>query len=159
MQRKLSTVMTHIHSATYVVEWDVKNPLDLFCPQKVCVPISIFSTNMPVLQALVLYLRDYEFLPFSHIAQSLGRAESTIRVTYRNASKFSSDSSLVLPTNSPIVLPIGDFASPLSPLEVVVSYLRTLQFRNVDVARMLSLDPRTTSTILRRIKMKEGLHE
>ncbi len=117
----------------------------------VSVPLAIFSTELSALQALVRYLHERRAYSFHQIAQLLNRSEKTIWATYQQAKHSSFRFS-----ESSLVIPVKLFATrTLSPLETVVSYLASLGFSNVETARFLSLDPRTTWTVRRRVAKKE----
>jgi predicted transcriptional regulator len=137
------------YSFSHTTDWAVKDVQEALQEREATVPISIFSSNIPALQAVVRYLREEAMYSFGDIAELLGRAESTIRVTYRNAPKDA------LPIELGLELPLTYFNYGLSPLETVVYFLQQQQLRNVDIARTLQLDPRTTATVARRIREKE----
>lgn len=131
----------------HTADWNVQ-PIESLSGE-ITVPISIFSGKTPALQAIVRYLREHEQLPYKEIAALLGRAESTIRVTHRNAPR---DEQTIEPG---LAIPATYFREfGLSPLENVVFFLQQQQLRNVEIAALLNLDPRTTATVSRRIKNK-----
>lgn len=134
-------------SFSQTVNWTVR-PIEEALRPSEGVPISIFSGPQPVLQALVRYLHS-QGMPFSEMARRLGRAESTLRSTLRAARNGPP-----LVVEPSIELPLAEFALGLSPLETVVNYLRGRGLRNVDVAALLGLDPRTTWTVQQRITRK-----
>jgi len=137
-----------LYSFSHTTEWDVQT-----LQSEKTVPISIFSGKTPALQVIVRYLREQEKLAYKDIAELLGRAESTIRVTHRNAPRDE------LRIEEGLSLPIEFFQFGLSPLETVVYFLERKGLRNVEIAALLALDPRTTATVKRRIKEKGVLHE
>lgn len=112
------------------------------------IPLSIFSGELPALQATVKYLREHRELSFKEISIILKRAESTIRNTYNNVR----DSSLIIADSASVPLTI--FEKKLSPLESLVLYLIKQGLKNVTIADLLNLDPRTTSTVKRRLRDK-----
>ncbi len=115
------------------------------------VPLSIFSTELSALQAVVRYLRDARKQGFGEIAATLNRSPKTIWATYQSArnAQFTY-------AEGGLTVPLSRFASrQFSPLETVVSYLAALGFANAEIARKLSLDSRTTWTVQRRAQRKE----
>lgn len=147
-RRPLEYCATTFHSFSHSAEWDAQPLTAIFARDDDSVPISIFSGTMPALQAIVRYLRDIQKYSFIEMAQLLGRAASTLRVTYRNAREE------LIVDESTLRLPIETFSLGLSPLETVVYFLQQQNLRNVEIASLLHLDPRTTATIKRRIKEK-----
>ncbi len=114
------------------------------------VPLSIFSSRLSGLQAIVRYLHDARKLPFSEIASLLGRDPRTVWSSYAQsrgvAFRYEEDG---------FVVPLAPFARrDLSVLETLVAYLSGLGFPNAEIARMLGLDPRTTWTVKRRAESK-----
>jgi hypothetical protein len=115
-----------------------------------CVPVSIFSSRLSGLQALVRYLHERQQLSFSEIAALLNRSPKTIWATYSAAGKVQFSYQ-----EGSLTIPVATFAArELSVLETLVTYLRTLGFSNIDTARTLALDPRTTWTVSRRAEKK-----
>lgn len=115
------------------------------------VPLSIFSTKLSALQALVRYLHEARSLSFSEIGVLLGRSQKTIWTTYQAARKAS------FPYREDgLTIPLARFSRrQLAPLETLVTYLAELGLSNVESARLLSLDPRTTWTAKQRAKKKQ----
>lgn len=114
------------------------------------VPLSIFSGKLSTLQALVKYLHEMRLLSFSEIGSLLGRSQKTIWATYAviKGERLSF-------SEGGLTIPLSRFSSRLlSPLETLVSFLDELDFANVEIARALSLDPRTTWTVKQRAKKK-----
>jgi len=114
------------------------------------VPVGILSGDASALRAIVRYLRAVEKRPFSEIAALLGRAEQTIRSSFRLAPE------LPLFDENGLRIPLAAFSehATLSPLEVVVVSLARKRLRNVDIASLLGLDPRTVWTARERARRK-----
>jgi DNA-binding CsgD family transcriptional regulator len=140
----------YLYSFSHTTDWDVQSVTH----HENTVPISIFSGKTPALQVIVRYLREHDERSYREIAELLGRAESTIRVTHRNAPRDE------LRIEEGLNLPVSFFTQfGLSPLETVVYFLEGEGLRNVEIAMLLALDPRTTATVKRRIKEKGVMHE
>ncbi|MBR9692790.1 hypothetical protein GOV07_02545 [Candidatus Woesearchaeota archaeon] len=115
------------------------------------VPLSIFSGRLSALQALVRYLHEVRAHPFVEIAVLLNRSQKTIWATYEKAktSPFAFE-------EGGFTIPLARFASrEFAPLETLVTFLDELGFSNIDSARMLDLDPRTTWTARKRAEKKQ----
>lgn len=147
MQRQHTVTTEPIYSTTHSAEWNYER-FDELLSTSLDVPVSIYACDIPSLQATVRYMRETLLLSFTEISQSLGRAESTIRVTYRNAPKTA------LPEDDVLRMPINYFEKGLSPLETVVFFLREKGLRNVEVASILDRDPRTTALVFKRASKK-----
>ena len=114
------------------------------------IPLSIFSTTLSALQALVRYLHDARHYSFSDIARFLGRSPKTIWASYHQAKHIAFSYE-----EGGLSLPVSRFTNrALAPLEVLVVSLRELGFSNAESARLLRLDPRTTWTAWSRAKKK-----
>jgi len=147
MQRQHTVTTDIVYSTTHSAEWNYER-FDELLSTSLDIPVSIYACNIPSLQATVRYMREHLLLSFTEISQLLGRAESTIRVTYRNAPKTA------LLDDNFLRMPINYFEKGLSPLETVVFFLREKGLRNVEVASTLKRDPRTTSLVFKRAKEK-----
>ncbi len=123
---------------------------EILVTQEPSVPLSIFSGRLSALQALVRYLHDAQQHAFSEIALLLGRSQKTVWASYEQAR----DRPFAF-TEGGLSIPIARFASrSFSPLETIVVYLKARGFPNIDIARTLALDPRTTWTAWSRAKKK-----
>jgi len=112
------------------------------------VPVGIFAHDS-TLRALVRHLRDTRNLSTAKIATMLGRTQQCIAATYRAASP------LPPVDEEGLRIPVRIFRSPLSPLEALVTHLRTSGLRNNEIATLLVLDPRTTWTVAKRAEAKQ----
>lgn len=116
------------------------------------VPVSIFSTELSALQAVVRYLHDARQFSFSEIAALLNRSPKTVWTTYAHAksAKFPF-------VEDALTVPLSRFSRrDLAPLEALVTYLLKLGFSNAEAARTLKLDPRTTWTAAKRAERKHA---
>lgn len=117
-------------------------------------PVSIFKTKASTLEIIVKYLHETEKRSFSDIADLLQRDPRTIWHAYQRSvrKKFQ-----ILVTKSDLAVPVSLFAErQFSPLEVLVSYLHDqhkLSF--ADIARLLSLSPKTVWTVYHRKQKKD----
>lgn len=135
-----------IYSYTYETDYaqtDLQDTLSL--------PISIFSSSLSGLQAIVRYLHEEKQLTLTEIATLLNRSPKTIWTSY-NQTK---NQPFIFSENS-LHIDVSKFATrTLSVLETIVMHLTQLGYTNVDVARELNIDPRTTWTIKKRAEKKE----
>jgi len=116
------------------------------------VPLSIFSTELSALQAIVRYLHEARRLSFSDIAELLNRSPKTVWTTYAHAKLLSFSY-----VEDALTVPLSRFSRrDLAPLEALVTYLSRLGFSNVETARLLRLDPRTTWTVAKRAERKHA---
>jgi len=115
------------------------------------VPVSIFSGDVPPLEALVKFLVENQELSITNISRRLNRNFKTIWTTYKNSQNKR------LPTlDSLYFAPLVLFAKDrLSILESLVSYLhndKKLEFYKI--ALLLRKDIRTIWTCNKRSEMK-----
>jgi hypothetical protein len=120
--------------------------------KEIQIPISIFKTILPPLEALVRYLKENQKLRFSEIAQKLNRDDRTIWVTYRNSlSKY-----VEFTIDETIQIPLSVLADRnLSVLEHVSKYLKeSYNYSNKKIAILLDKDESTIWTVYNRAKIK-----
>lgn len=108
------------------------------------VPLGIFTKQHGILEAVVLYLATVARLPTRDIAEALGRSESTIRNSYRQALHKGS----IGPPEG-LRVPLEVFAKR-APLHAITTHLREQGWRFADIARALRRDPRNISATYRR---------
>jgi len=126
------------------------SPLSFSSGEEPSVPVTIFSSQLSGLQALVRYLHERRGLSFAQIATLLNRSQKTIWTTY---AAVKDETFFFVETG--LEIPLASFAvRDLSVLETIVFYLSSLGFSNVEVARSLALDPRTTWTVKKRAEKK-----
>ncbi len=142
------------HYYIYTSEHALDFPSDsqyLVVSDEPSVPLSIFSTRLSALQALVRFLYEERNYSFAQVGELLNRSQKTVWATYQAAK-----SQPFVYAEGELTIPIARFASRiLSPLETLVVFLTELGFSNAETARFLSLDPRTTWTVKQRAKKKE----
>ncbi|MFH1649717.1 MAG: hypothetical protein ABIA93_04165 [Candidatus Woesearchaeota archaeon] len=122
------------------------------------IPIDIFSTKLAPLQALCLHLQSQNFSN-RQIGILLNRDPRTIHDALSEAIKADPESKYQVTnkTSSGLQVPLIIFHNrKLSILEHVISHLRSHGMRNIDIAKLLVLDPRTTNTCWHRAKKKRG---
>lgn len=128
---------------------------DLLSFDEPAVPLSIFSTSLSAFQALVRYLHDHGDYSFTEIGRLLNRSQKTIWASYQQARHLPFSFS-----EGGLAIPLARFASrQYSPLETIVTFLGELGFSNVEIARALNLDPRTTWTAKKRAAEKKGVRK
>jgi len=121
--------------------------------QDMQIPASIFSTDIPPLEALVKYLVEIKKMPFKIISTKLNRNFKTIWTTYSNAKNKRITSKN---TGESFSIPLSIFSKTnLSILESLVRYLHDhyrLEFYKV--AKLLRKDVRTVWTCYDRSNKK-----
>ncbi|MCK5713212.1 MAG: hypothetical protein KAI25_10880, partial [Hyphomicrobiaceae bacterium] len=119
------------------------------------IPVSVFNTDLPPLEAVVFYLN--KFTHIRKIAELLGRSEKTIWTTHKN----SSGKEVVIDESGRLRVPVKILADRrFSILENVVRYLRDgIGLRQVEIANMLGKDRRAVWTVYNRAKKKGAINE
>lgn len=118
-------------------------------------PLSIFKSESSTLEIIVKYLHEVEQRSFADIAELLQRDPRTIWHAYRRSVRRNVQ---LLVDKSGITVPVSIFAQrQFSPLEVLVSYLHDQhQLSFADIARLLSLSPKTVWTVYNRKQKKDA---
>ena len=117
------------------------------------VPLSIFTTTLSPLEAIVRYLKEAG-RKTKEIAEVLHKQPASISEAYRNAKR-----KVFKPKLTKHYIPLREFQKQptLSILEVVVTYLHSQPYTYSTIAKMLKRDPRTIWTIHNRAKKKHGM--
>jgi DNA-directed RNA polymerase specialized sigma24 family protein len=120
--------------------------------QELFIPIDVLKGNSS-LQAIVVYLKDYQKIAFSSIARMLNRNDRTIWATYHQALR--ADSVKIPPVSihhELLFIPINIFYTrKTSVLESIVLYLKNeegLSFN--EISNLLGKNYRTIWTVYRR---------
>ena len=112
------------------------------------VPVSIFSSTLSGLGALVVYLKDVEKKSVKEIGQILNRKVPTIYTTYSKAKGKR------VTTTSTIHIPLNIFKDrKFSILEHLVVYLKQT-YSLIEISRLLNKHPSTIKTTYWRLKKK-----
>jgi DNA-directed RNA polymerase specialized sigma24 family protein len=106
------------------------------------IPASAFA-HASTLQAATRYLIDVRGLSFTVAARVLGRSVKTVWASYHQTVALA-------PLAESLPVPASIFRTDKAPLEALVLYLKRQGLRNVEIARLLRLDPRTTWTAAKR---------
>lgn len=115
------------------------------------IPVSIFNTDLPPLEAIVRFLRESQQKGTNEIARLLCKKPASVSEAYRNSKskefKFKS---------TDVFIPILEFQNnpDLSVLEVVVTCLRSNNLKFKEIANLLGKDPKTVWTCHNRAKKK-----
>ncbi|MEK6935137.1 MAG: hypothetical protein AABW46_04625 [Nanoarchaeota archaeon] len=124
--------------------------------KEIKVPISIFVSELTILESVVKYLKDKKEYSLSNIASLLKRDQRNIWHAYDNAKKK-------YPTHlktktSEIFIPVSIFENRnLSAFESLVSYLKAdLNLRFSEIASLLEKDARTIWTVWSRARKKNA---
>jgi hypothetical protein len=114
------------------------------------IPVSIFSTKLSGLEAVVVYLKDIEKKSVKEISTLLKRKPSTIYSTYSKAKK----QKIKLKTTSKTHLPLSIFSNrKYSILEILVSHLKE-SHSLINISRLLNKHPSTIKTTYWRYRKK-----
>lgn len=118
---------------------------------KHAVPISIFSTDLSPLESIVSYMKDNLQMRLKEISSALGKSESSVWLTYRNAKK----KKISLRIDSSVVMPLDRFNHDNSILENVVLFLiEHLGMKVKDVSSILNKSQSTIWTTYNRVRTK-----
>ena len=116
------------------------------------VPISIFSTPLPPLEAIVKYLHENHNLSFTEIAKQLNRSVKTIWQSYQTA-KRKKEIKLLAEGEQ---LPLTIFSNrSLSISENLLLYLSKTH-KPKEIANLLNRSQRNINTILSRARRKDA---
>ena len=120
----------------------------------VFIPVSIFSNNaLSCLEATVKYLRENEKLSNNETARLLGRAQTSVWITYRNAAKKLAKQ--FTPLAQDLLIPTEALSSGLSALESISFYLNQKYAMSYSrIAKLLNRDQRTIWTVCNRARKK-----
>ncbi len=118
------------------------------------IPVSIFISQLTILESIVKYLKEEKNLSLSTIAEFLNRDERNIWHIYNNA-KRKYPQKFVIKTGK-IVIPLSVFSgTKLSALETIVTYLKensSLTYH--EIAVLINRDERTVWTVYQRARKK-----
>jgi hypothetical protein len=116
-------------------------------PTQETIPLSAFSHHASAMQAIARYLVDTRRFGFTEAAKLIGRNPKSLWTSYHQTAPLPE-----LEESLPI--PLAIFTGH-PPLEALVLYLKSKGMRNVDIARALKLDPKTTWTAAKRAEAKQ----
>lgn len=111
------------------------------------VPIDIFR-HASVMQALCRHLIDREGVTYAEAGRLLGRSPKSVWASRMQTGPLPASEETTLQ------VPLRIFTEGLAPLEALVSHLRDTGLRNREIARLLGLSEKTTSTAYRRAEVK-----
>lgn len=139
--------MKQTHSSSNLI--DFFN--DIMSKNQYLVPISIFSGNLSPYESIVFFLVEKKELKLKDIAKLLGKSESSVWTTLRNAKR----KNIVLNLNSSILYPLDNFDKNKSVLENIVVFLIEKQgYKVKDVSTILSKSVSTIWTTYNRVRQK-----
>jgi DNA-directed RNA polymerase specialized sigma24 family protein len=111
------------------------------------IPVTVFSTELSPLQALVTYLRETQNLDFHTISELLGRSYRAVWGAYQQGKldvKYTE-----------VFVPLNIFTDQLSILEALVKELKDVKkLKYSQIARLLNKDDRTVWTTYKRAIIK-----
>lgn len=111
------------------------------------IPLSAFGHHASTMQALARYLVDVRKKSFTDAAKLVGRKPKSLWTSYHQTTPLP-------PLAESISIPLAIFSSSKSPLEALVTHLKSKGLRNVEIAVALKLDPKTTWTAAKRAEVK-----
>gem|GEM_PF-4129941 len=136
-----------INTNSYTLEYEEERS---FLEDYNSIPLTTFSTGLSGLQAITKFLHEERGASFTEISRSLGRSVKTIWATYNKVKNIKIDFQ-----PSAMNIPLNIFSSRiLSIAESLTNYLKELGFKNIEIAEITKLDPRTTWTLLKRAETK-----
>jgi hypothetical protein len=116
-------------------------------PAEETIPVSAFSHHASAMQAIARYLVDVRGKSFTEAARIVGRKPKSLWSSYHQTTPLPK-------LEESVNIPLHIFSSSKAPLEALVLHLKSLGLRNVEIARMLKLDPKTTWTVAKRGEAK-----
>ena len=130
--------------------------LNLRYKDEIYLPVTLFKKDLTPLQIIVKYLKENLNKTNRQIALLLNRDPKTTWATYKSIEKKKT----IIPEESQILIPINIFTDRrLSILESLVWFLKNLDMKYSEVARLLNRDQRTIWTVCSRAKDKLGKNE
>ena len=129
---------------------DIKN----FLEEELSLPVSIFNTNLTVLEATVKYLKENKKFSLRKISDLIKRDQRNIWQIYNSSKKKYVEKIIIKEVT--FWIPVSIFSdSKLSALENLVSHLKEkLNFNYHEIAVLLSRNDRTIWTVYSRSKKK-----
>ncbi|MBI2451564.1 Ig-like domain repeat protein [Candidatus Pacearchaeota archaeon] len=121
--------------------------------QKDNIPITIFSSKLGGLEALVKYLKENVEMRFSEIAKVLGRDDRTVWTAYKKASEKEKERLKVKETE--VLLPISIFKDRRTTvLEAAIMHLKEKGMKYSEIGELLGRDQRNVWAIYSRAVKK-----
>lgn len=105
------------------------------------IPISIFSGNLSPYESIVFFLVENKQIKLKDIALLLGKSESSVWTTLRNAKR----KNVLLNLNSSILYPLDNFDKKNSVLENIVVFL--IEHQGLKVKEVSTILDKSVSTI------------
>lgn len=112
------------------------------------IPLDAFCHNASAMQAITRYLVDVRGLTFSKTARILGRSPKSVWTSYHQTKESPKID------ESTLRIPLRVFTGAHPPLEALVAHLKAAGLRNIEIARALKLDPKTTWTVAKRAEVR-----
>src|SRR3989344_5671033 len=130
-----------------------KPKVEIIEREKERVPVTIFTNEVGGLEALCKYLKENRNMKYCEIARMLQRSDRTIWTAYKKAVekypvKMSEESSVSVPLNI-----FKD--RNMTILESVIIYLREMNLKYSEIARLLERDQRNVRTIYMNASSKK----
>jgi hypothetical protein len=126
-----------LKAVSNLTEYDILSIAKKEMTKQPSIPISVFSSNLGILEATVKYMKEAFGMNYAKIASILKRDQRTIWVCYNKACK--KDSGKYLIDNAEIEIPVKILADRnKSPLCAISSYLFNLGITKTTIARLLN---------------------
>lgn len=138
--------------ANIVDRYATKNYEDV---DSLAIPLSIFSSEISPLRALVKFLHENRLKNFSEIANILSRDPRTIWTEYEPVKNLKQFSSRITTTETVFIDSKILSNRSLSILEAITSELSLRGYSKKDMAKLLNKSPKTIWTVLDRASKKE----
>ncbi len=124
--------------------------------KKIIIPLSIFSKEVGMLEALCKYLKDHCKMRYSEIAKILKRDDRTVWTSYTQATKKEKEINKKFDAKVALIgIPLIELQKEnLSILESIVIYLRKSNYRYSEIAFFLKRDERNIWTASKRAEKK-----
>jgi len=127
--------------------------LNLKYEDEIYIPVALFQNKLTPLQIIVKYLKENLSKTNKQIALLLNRDPKTTWITYKSVKKKKP----LLAKEAGIQIPLSIFRNrKLSTLEALVRFLKNLDIKYSEIARLLNKDQRTIWTVYSRAKKKLG---
>lgn len=124
---------------------------DIMSKNEYLIPMSIFSGNLSPYESIVFFLVESKQIRLKDIALLLGKSESSVWTTLRNAKR----KDVLLNLNSSILYPLDNFDKNKSVLENIVVFLIEQQgYKVKEVSTILDKSVSTIWTTYNRVRQK-----
>ena len=147
----LKPLLTHFKKTYVLSQTDLINLITE--EEEFLIPLSVFSSKLGPLQALVKYLKEELNLRYNKIASLLNRDNKVIWVSYKEAKKKLAERFKL--KDEPYFIPVSVFGNiKLSILENLVCYMKEKGISHTKISKLLNRKTSTVFTAYSRAKKK-----